>query len=116
MPGAKNWCFTLNNYTEDEENVIHSMYITGTITYLVVGREVGESGTEHLQGYIQFKKRLTLSQVKQQFGINRIHLEISRGTPQQAAHYCKKDGEFEEFGHMESMGNWGLNFFLAVFD
>lgn len=100
MPGAKNWCFTLNNYSPEDVDRLRSLRsVYGDVTYLIFGREVGESGTPHLQGYIQLSKRKPLLQVKVLLGGN-PHLEISRGTVQEAAEYCKKDGDFEEFGEV----------------
>lgn len=67
------------------------------MAYLVFGREVGSNGTPHLQGYVSFSKRRSLSYVRKKFG-KRCHCEIARGSPQQASDYCKKEGDFEEFG------------------
>jgi hypothetical protein len=35
--------------------------------YLIVGKEVGDSGTHHLQGYLVFDVRLRRRQVKEKF-------------------------------------------------
>lgn len=95
---AKNWCFTINNYEENgQELLLQRGAETESVLYLVAGKEVGEGGTPHIQGYVQFSKRLTLSTVKRLVG-ERAHCEVSRGTPQQAAQYCKKDGDFKEIG------------------
>jgi len=58
---------------------------------------VGDSGTPHLQGFVSFAKRTTMAAAKKVVG-RRAHLEMARGTPQQAAEYCKKDGAYTEFG------------------
>lgn len=98
---AKHWCFTLNNYSTNE---FESLVAAGTefpegwdLQYLVFGREQGESGTPHLQGFVSFSKRKTLSRVKSYIS-SRAHLEPAKGSPKQASDYCKKDGEFEEYG------------------
>lgn len=96
---AKNWCFTLNNYSAQEEQHIHDVAVSdgSSILYLVSGREVGDSGTPHLQGFVAFGARKSLTQVKSILGA-RLHLEIARGSPSQASDYCKKDGDFFEHG------------------
>lgn len=92
MPnGAKNWTITLNNYVTpclefDSEHM----------QYLICGEEVGKEGTPHLQGYVQFKKRKTLSKVKDFFV--GAHLEIARGKPEQNVTYCSKDGKYHDHG------------------
>lgn len=64
---------------------------------MVVGREEApDTGTPHWQGYVAFKKRKMLSTIKK--WLPRAHLEIMRGTPLEAAEYCKKDGDFDEWG------------------
>ena len=64
--------------------------------YLVVGREVGQSGTPHLQGFVIFNRSVRRSRVSGL--LPRAHLEITRGTSEQAATYCKKEGDFDEYG------------------
>ncbi|AXH77070.1 MAG: putative viral replication protein [Circoviridae sp.] len=106
MPnGAKNWCFTLNNYTPVEEDAIKELIEDeNKCTYGVFGREVGENGTPHLQGYLQLVNRKTLRQVKVMLGCDRVHLEIARGTATEAGEYCKKDGDFFEQGTRRNKG------------
>lgn len=92
MSRARAYCFTSNNYTDE---TLASWRGCGS-KYLVIGKEVGESGTPHLQGYVEFATVKSLSQLKAIDG--RAHFEVRKGTPQQAADYCKKDGDFEESG------------------
>ncbi|AKV62289.1 putative replication initiation protein [Mytilus sp. clam associated circular virus] len=103
MSQAKRWCFTINNPTPAEEE---SLFLHGTnidhppcdFKYLVFGRETGESGTPHLQGYFELVKKLRIHQIKGTLGFERSHLEVARGTSLQASDYCKKENAFEEFG------------------
>jgi len=67
--------------------------------YYVFGREVGESGTPHLQGYVCLKEKKALSWIKKHIHSG-AHWEVMRGTPEQAAEYCKKDGDFVEVGEI----------------
>lgn len=99
MSRAKNWCFTLNNYVDADQDRLRTLAASEQVAFLVFGREVGESGTPHLQGYIEFRVRKRLRQVKDLVG-QRAHLEIRRGTGPEAREYCLKDGDFEEFGEM----------------
>lgn len=92
------WVFTLNNYTDDE--VAHIIeHLEPAATYLVFGREVGENGTPHLQGFVIFPRSYRFNAVKALVGA-RAFLAKARGTNEEATAYCKKDGEYEEFGDM----------------
>lgn len=95
---AKRWCFTLNNYTPAELTAICDS--ADRFDYLCFGRELGDSGTPHLQGFLCLKEKKRLTQVKQLDGLQRAHFEKSRGTAKQASDYCKKDGDFDEYGEL----------------
>lgn len=95
---SRRWCFTLNNYSEDEVAVATSFIRDDPrVVYGVFGREVGTTGTPHLQGYIVFRNNTRLRTLRREFN-ERAHFEIARGTSEQASQYCKKDGDFVEFG------------------
>lgn len=88
------WCFTLNNPTDEDWSAFPDL----PYRYLVVGREVGSEGTEHAQGFVIFRGQHRLSACKKL--LPRAHWEVARGSNTQAADYCKKDGQFEEFGDL----------------
>lgn len=91
------WVFTINNPTQsDKDNVAELGNDQQRIKYLVVGRERGQSGTPHLQGFVVFGSACTRTRVSS--WLPRAHLEPARGTTAQAADYCKKDGDFDEYG------------------
>lgn len=90
--GSRSWCFTINNYTEDERDALRN----GKYAYMVFGYERGDEGTPHLQGYVHLQDTKTLSAMKKV--MPRAHLEIRKGTVDQAVEYCKKEGDYEEFG------------------
>lgn len=92
------WCFTLNNYTEDEYKKIVTFCDESKPTYAVIGKEVGEKGTPHLQGYLNLgAKRQRLTAMKKLIGL-RAHLEVAQGDDLQNQKYCTKDNDFVEFG------------------
>jgi len=91
MSRARTYCFTLNNYTEVEEQDVQQW----TCEYLVYGREKGEEGTPHLQGCIKFKEKKSLAQMKKLQP--RAHWETCRSV-QASTVYCKKDGDVFEKG------------------
>jgi hypothetical protein len=96
---AKHWCWTLNNYTDDELNALEALgtELPNDIKYLIYGKEKGEQETPHLQGYISFTKRKTFNVVKRLIS-ERAHLETAKGSPIQNKEYCSKEKDYQEFG------------------
>jgi Putative viral replication protein len=94
---ARSWCFTINNYNDVDQQRLRSLGGDAGLTYLIFGRERGTTGTPHLQGYIQFRNAKVFAVVKRIVG-ERAHLEKSFASPDSAATYCKKEGDYEEFG------------------
>lgn len=99
MSRTRDWCLTLNNPTEDDELEVYGLEqgSAGTTKYGIVGIEVGANGTTHFQGFIQWVNTKSLDQVRELFG-GRGHWEPRRGTPRQAAEYCRKDNNYHEWG------------------
>lgn len=88
---SRKWCFTLNNYTEDEYNSLFVYISTKNIQY-VFGKEVGENGTPHIQGYLESKSPLLFTSMKKL--LPRAHWEKGKGSTEQNLDYCSKDGDF----------------------
>lgn len=93
------WVFTLNNWVAEDVERLRELGRRDNVRYIVFGREVGASGTPHLQGYLHLRRHQRFRSVKNLVG-NRAHLSLARGTAAQASEYCKKDGDFEEFGDL----------------
>lgn len=91
----RGWCFTLNNYTLLDEEHIKTV-VQSLARYIVYGREIGEEGTPHLQGYVYFhnqRQRRAVSRL-----LPRAHLSPANGSAAQNKKYCTKDGDYYEFG------------------
>lgn len=68
--------------------------------YIVVGKEIcPKTKKVHYQGFVYFKNQVTMSGVKKYVG-NDAHIEMKskKSTNSQAINYCKKDGNFIEYG------------------
>ncbi len=83
-PMAKNWCFTWNGYSEGNQGSIIEWF--GEAKY-VFQEETGESGTEHLQGFVSFKKK---RRAIDSCPWREIHWEICRNK-KAAIEYCQKE-------------------------
>lgn len=90
---SRYWCFTAN--LTDEETTDYSDLLNSddeNISYAVWQLEKGEK-TEHnhIQGYVEFEKKIRLAQVKRILLPElQPHLEMRSGTADEAASYCKK--------------------------
>lgn len=94
MSRTRNFCFTINNYTPEHEQLLKDI----ECKWVVYGRETAPTtGTPHLQCAIVFSEPCTLSAcVKRIPGAN---VEICKGSPAQNREYCcKEDKEFYERG------------------
>jgi len=99
-PRKMHWCIT-DWPTEEATN--EPQFNANDMNYLIYGNETSEAGVQHWQGYVQFKKAIARNKVKSYFS-NATHCEPAMGSPQQASDYCKKDGDFKEFGTISKPG------------
>lgn len=77
-------------------------------TFMIMGRETGEQGRKHFQGFFELEKKKTGSVIDKIFR-NRfplpisVHFEVALGTAQQNIEYCsKEDQEPYIFGEPKS--------------
>lgn len=90
-PEGIRWVLTWNNYTENELNIFGDEIAKISKGY-ILGREIGESGTPHIQGYIELNKKMRSTAILK---INKhLHLDIAKGTQEQNIKYCCKDNNF----------------------
>lgn len=102
---SRNYCFTINNPSGplDFETCVG-------LRYMIYQEEVGANGTTHYQGYLELSKASRMAAIKKWPGFESAHLEVRRGTQDQAIAYCKKkDDTYRagpwEFGEIVKQGH-----------
>ncbi len=105
---SRDWCGTV--FGDGIQSVLDAGRdgsTSGSIRYLVGQKEMcPDTQRLHLQFFVRFKDPKRLQGAKQALGDVSIHLERRRGTPQQAADYCRKNetrAEGDDSGPFE----WG---------
>lgn len=102
MTQLRNFVFTCNNYTDLSIDKIKGLPDTLKCNYYIYGKEVGEKGTPHLQGYAELESRISFKKVTEY--LNGFHIERRKGTAQEAIRYCEKDGRVETYGTPKKSG------------
>lgn len=88
---SRNWSLTHNNYTE--KDILH--YTNFKLKHLVLGKEIGESKTPHLQIHLIYENPKTEQAViKDHPG---AHVTPTRNVTS-AIEYCKKEDDYQEHG------------------
>lgn len=89
-----NIVFTLNNPITNGGPTLCD-WIEDHCSYAIIGCETGKEGTFHWQGYAELRKKIRFNTVAK---AGKWHIEIRRGSQHDAIKYCKKDGNFVEWG------------------
>jgi len=85
------WCFTLNNWCEEEFVYLATFCKENSNEEYVIGKEVGEMGTPHLQGFIKFTSKV---RPLEKCANKRIHWEKCKGSLSDNVKYCTKENNF----------------------
>lgn len=88
--GTRRYCFTLNNYTDNDWKEL-----TGDIpwiTFICIAKEIAPTtNTPHLQGYFEMKHQKTITAIKKQLDYcQNIHLEEAIASADKNIKYCSK--------------------------
>lgn len=100
MSRSRGYCFTLNNWTNDDVAQLMELTEDGFVSYLVIGFEIAPTtGTPHLQGYMHFDNGKTMRAVCDR--VHRISLQEAKAQGENYDRrylYCMKDDtkEFPE--------------------
>lgn len=95
---SKKWCFTYNNYEESEIGEDGSIILRfkEKCNVFIIGLEIGDSGTPHMQGYCEFKEKLRpIESLKLN---DKIHWEKARGSREENERYCSKENVLIKYG------------------
>jgi len=87
---SRRWALTLNNWNETQYTHIKQSFSN----YLwIIGKEISESGTPHLQIYIEAKNAISFKTLKNI--CSGFHIEKAIAKRQNNLIYCSKGGNFE---------------------
>lgn len=94
MSLTKYFAFTLNNYDNEQIDIIQSFAKSNYCNHLIYGIETAPTtGTKHLQGCFCTKTKSRPLTIKNKIGLNEIHIEPCRKVYEANLSYCKKSGE-----------------------
>lgn len=102
---ARCWCFTWNNPPDDHAEKIKELFDDEEkgIQYIVYGKETGDSGTFHLQGFLQTKEDAGVAALRDGGPASKFfqaHWTKARSI-KASIEYCKKDGDVTELGEYQ---------------
>lgn len=111
-PKCKRWVFTINNFTEEDDEMVENLE---DVKCLIAEHELGSQGTPHIQGYVEFKERKYRTQVSRM--LPRAYLAIARGSIKDNWKYCSKEKQvFVEKGYELKNNNRGDEDFLEMYE
>jgi len=107
---AKDWCITWNNPDVTDDVFEYQLSQLG-VKYAVYQHEIGETGTPHIQAYIELNAKKRFTAIKKV--LPKVHLEKRERTRDAARQYCMKlesrkpNSEPKEIGIWEEAGGQG---------
>lgn len=101
----RRFVFTLNNYTDAELKWLSNGTMEWKPRWMVMGKEIGENGTPHLQGACLLTRPVLFTTLKNKLGFKRAHIEPMYGKPMDSFLYCtKEDANAYQCGDMPTQG------------
>ncbi len=98
QPKSRNWCWTVNNYTDDDLKKIDDWHKAHSDSYIIYGKEVAPTtGTPHLQGYTHLTQPRAWTAIKK-LGPRLSNIKACKGSPKENITYCSKEGDVTTYG------------------
>lgn len=89
-PRSRAYCITINNYEVNIFDTLTQLFCKNV--QFIFGKEIGENGTKHIQGYVKFKNARSFKSMKKL--LPRAHIEKAKGNIKQNFVYCSKENDF----------------------
>ena len=96
---SRSWCLTINNWKEEDLEKLKNKV---KYKYIIVGDEVGENGTPHLQVYFHLNSQAYFKTIKNKFPT--AHIEPALGNDVDNKIYCSKQNKIYEDGEISVQG------------
>lgn len=108
---SRSWCFThFDNINNKLNNIIECKY-------LILGKEIcPNTKKEHIQGFVYFTNPISFRGCQKRLSNYCIHVEIMKGSLDQAIDYCKKEGNFVEEGEKPEIKNGRRNDYVRMLE
>nr|UJP31670.1 replicase [Donkey kirkovirus Hetian-7] len=87
---SRSFVFTINNFTQEEEELIMNLENDPAVVDIVAEEEHLEEGTPHIQGFIKFANARYRNSICRFLG-GRAFVEIARGSLEANINYCSKE-------------------------
>lgn len=103
---SRGWCFTINDYVDDDIAMCMSLYEDDDeCKYVIIGFEKGlKNDKHHIQGYVYYNTQRKWSKMKAKHST--WHIEAQASDKNVNAYcYCMKDGDYYEIGERPRQGN-----------
>lgn len=85
---TRSFIITINNPTDESIEAVKQL----KTKYIILGNETAPTtGTKHIQGFFMLTNPTTINAIKSK--LIKTHIEPIKGTPKQAADYCRKEGD-----------------------
>ncbi len=91
----RRFVFTINNWTEEEYTWLTNWKQP---RWMVIGKELGDNMTPHLQGAAILNSQVSFTTLKVMPGFRRAHIEVMHGRPVDSMIYCSKE-DINPFQH-----------------
>ena len=98
MTTSRGWSITINNYEQSDYDALTA----DKFDYLIIGKEIGEQGTPHLQCFMYKETKIGFNGLKKRHP--KAHLEPTNGTIDDNIKYCSKENNFIEYGQRPQQG------------
>nr|QIV13138.1 replicase [Po-Circo-like virus] len=89
---AIRWCFTINNFTYEEEEAVRNLELNPEVDAVIAEEEHLDEGTPHIQGYLRLKTKKDMTVIQRWLG-GRAHLEVAMGSEMDNIKYCTKEDQ-----------------------